>query len=107
MINGITGSMDMSLSKFWELVKDREAWRAAVHRVVKSQTQPSDWTELNYDGTDDMNSIKNLNAHLLSSSVLLFPSLTSPEPVWTPSTFKNPQFPRSTKLCAPTLLSEP
>ena len=41
-MDGITNRMDMSLSKFWEIVKDREAWGAAVHRVTKSQTQLSD-----------------------------------------------------------------
>ena len=45
-LEGITDSIDTSLSELWELVMDREAWGAVTHRVTKSRTQLSDWTEL-------------------------------------------------------------
>ena len=95
-LDGITDSMDMSLSKPWELVMDREAWRATVHRVAKNWTWLSDWTELNSNWVI-LRNFKNkicVGIDIIKDSkLLLLFSCPVPSDFWDPMDYSMPGLP--------------
>ena len=79
-LDGITDSMDMSLSKLWELVMNREAWHAPVHGVTKSWTRLHDWTELRLPCPLPSPWFTQTHIHWVFDAIQPFHPLSSPSP---------------------------
>ena len=69
-LDGITDSMDVCLSEFWELVMDREAWHATFHEVTESRTRLRDWTKLNWNISSYWKKKRYLHSEMITSFLL-------------------------------------